>query len=69
MHGDEGADTKRAVIDVESLAELEEAPAPAPASSPALPAGEFEDYLLARMAERYAQAAEPPTTWQTDDLA
>ena len=37
--------------------------------APALPAGEFEDYLLARMAERYAQAAEPPTTWQTDDLA
>ena len=37
--------------------------------APALPAGEFEDYLLARMAERYAQAAEPPSTWQTDDLA
>jgi hypothetical protein len=34
---DKGADTKRAVIDVESLAELEEAPAPAPAPTPAPP--------------------------------
>lgn len=37
--------------------------------APALPAGEFEDYLLARMAERYAQVADPPSTWETDDLA
>ena len=35
----------------------------------ALPAGEFEDFLLARMAERYAQAADPQPTWATDDLA
>ena len=37
--------------------------------APALPAGEFEDYLLARMAERYAQAADPYPTWETGDLA
>jgi len=37
--------------------------------APALPAGEFEDYLLARMAERYAQAANPHPTWETGDLA
>ncbi len=36
--------------------------------APALPAGEFEDYLLARMAERYAQAALPQATWDPDDL-
>ncbi len=36
--------------------------------APALPAGEFEDYLLARMAERYAQAISPLPIWQTDDL-
>jgi diguanylate cyclase (GGDEF)-like protein len=34
----------------------------------AMPAGEFEDFLLARMAERYAQVASPPTAWRTDDL-
>jgi diguanylate cyclase (GGDEF)-like protein len=37
--------------------------------APALPAAEFEDYLLARMAERYANASSPATTWRTDDLA
>jgi EAL domain-containing protein (putative c-di-GMP-specific phosphodiesterase class I) len=36
--------------------------------TPALPAGEFEDFLLARMAERYLQTAGLPT-WRTDDLA
>ena len=36
--------------------------------APALPAGEFEDFLLARMAERYLQTAGLPT-WRTDDLA
>ena len=35
----------------------------------ALPAGEFEDYLLARMAERYALARDPQPTWETGDLA
>lgn len=35
--------------------------------SPALPAGEFEDFLLARMAERYALADQQPT-WETNDL-
>ena len=37
--------------------------------APALPAGEFEDYLLARMAERYASAHDPQPTWETGDLA
>jgi len=37
--------------------------------APALPAGEFEDYLVARMAERYARASEPQQTWETGDLA
>lgn len=37
--------------------------------APALPAGEFEDYLLARMAERYALASDPQPTWETGDLA
>ena len=37
--------------------------------APALPAGEFEDYLLARMAERYALACDPLPTWETGDLA
>ena len=37
--------------------------------APALPAVEFEDYLLARMAERYALAADPQPTWETGDLA
>ncbi|MEI7548000.1 MAG: EAL domain-containing protein [Actinomycetota bacterium] len=36
--------------------------------APALPAGEFEDYLVHRMAERYAQRLSPLPTWQTDDL-
>jgi len=36
--------------------------------SPALPANEFEDFLIARMAERYVQAAIPLTNWRTDDL-
>ena len=36
--------------------------------APALPAGEFEDYLLARMAERYTQAVSPLTNWKTDEL-
>ncbi|MEN9644394.1 MAG: hypothetical protein RL238_1063 [Actinomycetota bacterium] len=36
--------------------------------TPALPAGEFEDFLLARMAERYQQVSALPT-WRTDDLA
>lgn len=35
----------------------------------ALPAGEFEDYLLARMAERYVLASDPQPTWETGDLA
>ncbi len=37
--------------------------------APALPASEFEDFLLARMAERYAQASDPQPTWETEDLA
>lgn len=37
--------------------------------SPALPAGEFEDYLVARMAERYARHAAPQPTWETDELS
>jgi diguanylate cyclase (GGDEF)-like protein len=36
--------------------------------APALPAGQFEDYLLARMAERYAQSVSPATPWRTDEL-
>ncbi len=36
--------------------------------APALPAGQFEDYLLARMAERYAQSASSAPTWRTDEL-
>lgn len=35
--------------------------------SPALPAGEFEDFLLARLAERYTSALQQPT-WETKDL-
>ena len=34
-----------------------------------LPAGEFEDFLLARLAERYSQGADPRPTWETGDLA
>jgi diguanylate cyclase (GGDEF)-like protein len=37
--------------------------------STALPAAEFEDFLLARMAERYAQMGSGASTWRTDDLA
>jgi diguanylate cyclase (GGDEF)-like protein len=37
--------------------------------APALPAGEFEDYLLARMAERLVQAGVPQQPWETGDLA
>ena len=37
--------------------------------APALPAGEFEDYLLVRMAERYASVRNPQPTWETGDLA
>jgi len=37
--------------------------------APALSAGEFEDYLLARMAERYVLASDPQPTWETGDLA
>ena len=37
--------------------------------APALPPEQFENYLLARMAERYAQASMPSTNWKTDDLA
>jgi hypothetical protein len=37
--------------------------------APALPAGEFEDYLVARMAERYALHASPQPTWETDELS
>jgi predicted signal transduction protein with EAL and GGDEF domain len=36
--------------------------------APALPAGQFEDYLLARMAERYAQSVSPLPVWRTDEL-
>ncbi|MBI4884537.1 MAG: EAL domain-containing protein [Actinobacteria bacterium] len=37
--------------------------------SQALPAGEFEDFLLARLAERYAMADGLQSTWETNDLA
>jgi diguanylate cyclase (GGDEF)-like protein len=37
--------------------------------APALPAAEFESFLLARMAERYALGLDPLPTWETDDLA
>ncbi len=37
--------------------------------APALPAGQFEDYLVARMAERYALHASPQPTWETDELS
>lgn len=37
--------------------------------SPPLPAREFEDFLLARMAERFAQTFSPPPTWGTEELA
>ena len=37
--------------------------------APALPASEFEDYLVLRMAERYAQRLAPLPTWQTDELS
>jgi hypothetical protein len=36
--------------------------------APALPATGFEDFLLARMADHYVQAAAPLTNWRTDDL-
>jgi diguanylate cyclase (GGDEF)-like protein len=36
--------------------------------APALPPEQFENYLLARMAERYAQASTPSTNWKTDEL-
>jgi diguanylate cyclase (GGDEF)-like protein len=36
--------------------------------SPALTAGEFEDFLLARLAERYALSAGQQPTWETNDL-
>lgn len=36
--------------------------------SQALPASEFEDYLLRRMAERYVQVASPHPTWETGEL-
>ena len=36
--------------------------------SQALPAGEFEDFLLARMAERYALASDQQPMWETNDL-
>ena len=36
--------------------------------APALPAGQFEDYLLARMAERWAQSISPLPNWKTDEL-
>jgi diguanylate cyclase (GGDEF)-like protein len=36
--------------------------------APALPAGQFEDFLLARMAERYAQSVSPLPVWRTDEL-
>ena len=34
-----------------------------------VPAREFEDFLLARMAERFAQTFSPPPTWGTEELA
>lgn len=37
--------------------------------SPALPAGEFEDYLLRWMAERYVQVASSHPTWETGELS
>lgn len=37
--------------------------------APALAAGPFEDFLLARMAERYVQVAAPQPTWETGELA
>lgn len=37
--------------------------------APALPAGEFESFLLARMAERLAVSATPRQAWETNDLA
>ncbi|MDO8390560.1 MAG: EAL domain-containing protein [Actinomycetota bacterium] len=36
--------------------------------APALPAGEFEDYLVLRMAERYANRLVSQPTWRTDEL-
>ncbi|MEI8238197.1 MAG: EAL domain-containing protein [Actinomycetota bacterium] len=36
--------------------------------APAMPAGAFEDFLITRMAERYAQAATPQRSWHTDEL-
>lgn len=36
--------------------------------SPALTASEFEDFLLARMAERYVLATDQQPTWETNDL-
>lgn len=37
--------------------------------APALPAGEFEDYLIARMAAQFAEWAAPQPTWETGELA
>jgi len=37
--------------------------------APALPAREFENFLLERMAERFAQTFAPPTAWGTEELA
>lgn len=37
--------------------------------APALPAGEFEGFLLARMAERLTVSATPQQAWETNDLA
>ncbi|CAB4362857.1 MAG: EAL domain-containing protein [Actinobacteria bacterium] len=36
--------------------------------APALPAAEFEHFLVMRTAERYAQSVSPLPIWQTDDL-
>lgn len=36
--------------------------------APALPAGEFEDYLVARMAEHFASRQVQQPTWETGDL-
>mgnify|MGYP003329697725 CR=1 FL=1 len=36
--------------------------------SPALPAREFEDFLVARMAEQFLQRFSPPPTWGTEEL-
>lgn len=36
--------------------------------SEALPTGMFEDFVLARMAERYARARTPEHIWETREL-